>query len=250
MIEIILIGITGAITGLSSGMFGIGGSAVATPLLILFVDMPYLIALATPLPAAIPSAISGSFMYHSKKLINYKLAYRILLFSIPSNFIGTNLTVFFDADFLINLKAFLLLLLGLKLILAPFILKSGKNEPNSSFKIAAITGTLAGLISGFIAIGGGIVMVTMFLRVHNLKIKSAIATSLFCVGFLALIGSIGHFYLGNIDVKSTIILAISVIPFAFLGAKLSTFLNDKVLEKTFGIFVMIFAIYFMFFKNI
>lgn len=245
MVDILLIVLIGVFMGFSSGMFGIGGSVVATPLISLIVGLPSLIAIATPLPAAIPSAVSGSIKYYKSKLINFKLAGIALITAIPFGLLGSWASDFVDPTALIIGKAAFLALLGLKFFISSRLLKEDDSPQKTSILGGLISGALAGFVAGIIAVGGGIVLVTAFARVNNLKMKNAVATSLFCVGVLALINSIMHFNLGHVDVKTTLILAATVVPFSYMGAKLAVSLKNKTLELLFGAAMILFALYFI-----
>jgi uncharacterized membrane protein YfcA len=87
--------------------------------------------------------------------------------------------------------------------------------------VLAAIGVGAGLLSGLLGVGGGIVMVPAFTEVAGISLKSAIATSLACVGLLALPGTITHAFLGDIDWRFAFWLAIGVVPGARLGAALA-----------------------------
>lgn len=238
----ILIGIA---MGFSSGMFGIGGSIVATPLLALFTGLPALLAVATPLPAAIPSAVSGSVKYHGAGLIEYRICIPALVAAIPFGLLGTYSTDFLEGEILLIAKAIFLMILGLRFFLTD-ILFQRKDEPfRMSTAGGLLSGALAGFVAGLIAVGGGIVLVTAFVRINNMQMKNAVASSLFCVGILAFVNSLGHFHLGHIDIATTLTLAITVVPFSYLGAKLAVSLKNATLERAFGIFIVIFAIYFI-----
>jgi hypothetical protein len=54
--------VAGAVIGLPIGLFGVGGSSIATPLLAVL-GLPGLLAVATPLPATIPSALVAAISY-------------------------------------------------------------------------------------------------------------------------------------------------------------------------------------------
>jgi uncharacterized membrane protein YfcA len=124
MEEVLLTIFTGILTGLSSGMFGIGGSVVATPILKLALGIPAIIALATPIPAAIPSAASGSYMYYKNNLINFKLAGSVLITAIPFSWLGSWSTQYVDGTILIVAKALFLAFLGLKFFISSWLFKS------------------------------------------------------------------------------------------------------------------------------
>lgn len=240
---LILIGI---ITGLSSGMFGIGGSVVATPFLRLLIGLAPIIAIATPLPAAVPSSASGSIMYWQKKMINFKLAGIALIAAIPMGWLGSWVSDFVDGKTLIIIKALFLMFLGLKFFISSWLLKGSEKKVKTSIIGGLLSGAFAGFVAGIIAVGGGIVLVTAFVRVNHLKMKEAVATSLFCVFILALINSFKHFQMGHLDLKVTLVLALTVIPFSYLGARIAVSLRNKTLERLFGAAMIIFAIVFIF----
>ena len=87
--------------------------------------------------------------------------------------------------------------------------------------------------------------VTAFVKINKLRVKSAFATSLFCIAVLAVPGGIGHYMLGHIDMKVMVILMITVAPFSYFGAKLAVRLKSKTLEKIFGTFMIALSIYFL-----
>ncbi len=78
----------GLTTGFASGLLGIGGSALGTPMLRLLIAAPPLIALATPMPVMLPAAISGGIAYVRDKKVDYKLAGWMLLAAVPMTWIG------------------------------------------------------------------------------------------------------------------------------------------------------------------
>ena len=73
-------------------------------------------------------------------------------------------------------------------------------KENSSIAVLAIgVGVFAGGLSGLLGVGGGIVMVPLFKKWLALPMKNAIATSLICVGFFAVPGTITHTLQGGVD---------------------------------------------------
>src|SRR5262249_24876252 len=92
--------------------------------------------------------------------------------------------------------------------------------PHARLRATAV-GIAAGGISGLLGIGGGVLMVPAFTGWLHLDIKRAVATSLCCVGILAVPGTITHAALGNVNWRFAIPLSIGVIPGARLGASLA-----------------------------
>lgn len=241
-----IIAAIGTLIGLSSGMFGIGGALIATPLLALYGGLPPFLALGTPLPAALPSALSGSIIYHRNRLINLPLVLKIMPAAVPLNILGTWATTLVDGNIIMYATGGFLLLVGGTFFIRGWLLKPApETEPRIGWGSSIISGVLAGFLSGFLAIGGGIVLVPMFVRVNRLPLKSALATSLLCVAVLSIPGSIGHFLLGHIDIYAMLILTVFVIPSANIGARLAVKLRNKTLERIYGTCMILFAIYFL-----
>ena len=169
----------------------------------------------------------------------------MLIAAIPMNFVGVYATKFASGKFLMILTGIILFLVGGTFLIRGWMLKEAPEyKKKNSFSSAIFTGMLVGFFSGFLAIGGGVVMVPIFVRINRLKLKEALATSLFCVVILSIPSSIGHYMLGNIDIKTTLILACTVIPMSYMGAKLALSLKNKTLERIYAIFILVFAVYF------
>jgi uncharacterized membrane protein YfcA len=234
-------------------MFGIGGALVATPLLKVFLGLPALLALATPLPAAIPSAISGSIAYARTKLVRYEIAWRVLLVAMPTNLLGAYLTKFTSDIFLMVATGVVLAYSAWTFIRRGFAktgdVPANPNEEQPFGPLAYAACALAGFTSGFLAIGGGIVMVPAFVKVLRIPTKQAVATSLLCVAALAVPGVLVHTLLEHIDWPVALTLCISVVPMSYLGARLTTRMKNSTLERAYGIVMLGFAIYFVI-KNI
>lgn len=247
MINQILTAVIGAIVGFSSGLFGIGGSLIATPLLRTIVDLAPLLALASPLPAVIPSAISGSFVYARQGLIDTNVLRITLICGAPAVAVGSYVTRFVDGTVLMVLTGAFLLLVGGTFIIRGWLLRTDVvhiYQP-TPLRVAGI-GIVAGFFAGLLAVGGGIVFVPAFVRLLRMPLKQALATSLICVGCFAIPGTIIHAWLGHIDWMTTLILAIMVIPFSNIGARLAVKLRNQTLERTYGVFLMVFAVWFIF----
>lgn len=249
MQDFVSIFLIAAAAGFSSGMFGIGGAVVSTPLLILILGMSDASAHSTPLPAAIPSAIAGSIIYARKKLIRYKIAFWALISALPCGFLGSYAASLVpDKTILVAIKASFLIVLGLRFFIYDFYYAVGKEKSSDSIPKTIVAGALAGFVAGLIAVGGGIVFVAAFRRINKMTMKQSVATSLFCVGLVAVVNSATHWASGLIDVRAALILMCGVPIFALLGAKIATVLKNEILEKSFGAAVIIFGIVFIIFK--
>jgi len=238
-IDILYLFLCGLGVGFISGMFGIGGAVIFTPILSLM-GYPDNIALATPLATVIPSSISGSLVYAKEKLINYKVGLYVVVTAIIFGFAGIGLADLFPTTMLFIKFAFMFLL-----ALDMFIQQKSTNSEDmkNNLYLLILIGAVGGFISGLLAIGGGIVFIFAFRRILKIKIKETIATSLFCFGITSIFNTYAYYLLGSIDWSVAIPIALGVIPASRFGAKLSLKTKSRTLQISFGIILIAFAIF-------
>jgi uncharacterized protein len=83
--------LTGAIIGFLGGLFGKGGSAVATPLLSLL-GFPGFVAVASPLPATVPSTVVASAEYWRSRLLDWEIVWWSIGIGTPAIVAGSFLS--------------------------------------------------------------------------------------------------------------------------------------------------------------
>lgn len=107
---------------------------------------------------------------------------------------------------------------------------------NSTLLILLSIGLGAGMLSGFVGIGGGVVIVPALVFLLGLSQHEAQGTSLFVlimpVVFLALTN---YWKTGNVNWKYGLIIAIAFIIGGFFGSKLSLKLSPQIVKLTFGL---------------
>lgn len=251
MIEHVVAVLIGAATGIVSGLFGIGGSSISTPLLRVTLDTAPLIALASPLPVTLPTAISGSLVYQRAGMINWSIARWIILGGLPTMVIGSLLTKWIAADYLMYLVAASVVFVGMQLYRSkpPLALEDGTipDDPRwmapPPWELVLVAAAI-GLPSGLLANGGGFLLVPAFVLLFGARVRQAAATSLPCVAALAIPGTITHALLGHIDWLLSLELTLGVIPATYIGAQVSIWLRRVRLRKPFGLAMFAFGIYF------
>ncbi|MCE2504315.1 MAG: sulfite exporter TauE/SafE family protein [Chlorobi bacterium] len=249
--DIVFTILVGVITGFSAGMFGIGGALLGTPLLRELVGLPELLALATPLPATLPAAISGSIVYFRKRLLRFDIMGWIMLGGVPFNVIGAWLVNSVSGPVMMVLTGIVLAYSALLFLRrSRGRIRRGQIEENRSAEryrpsLLIGIGAFAGFMAGFLAIGGGMVMVPAFVGLLRLPTKQALATSLVCVAVLSVPGIITHHINGFIDWPTAGILCATVFPLSALGARATTRLHSGTIELIFGIGMLIFAVLFI-----
>ena len=112
-----------------------------------------------------------------------------------------------------------------------------------------ILGLAAGILSGLIGIGGGILIVPMLILLFGFTQQQAQGTSLAVlllpIGFLAVWT---YYSQGLVNVKAGALISAGFFLGGLLGAKLAVGISNDILSKIFGIALLIIAIKMIFFK--
>jgi uncharacterized membrane protein YfcA len=251
--------IIGIMVGFLGGLFGKGGSAIATPLLNL-IGIPGFVSVAAPLPATIPGTFIATVEYSKSRLVDREIVRISLIAGIPATIAGAFFTGFTGSVPLLILTGILVLAFGLS-----FILSKKKNEIDETEEAnldarpsywqlrLVLVSIFVGLISGLLANSGGFLLAPSYYRFLRLPIKKAFACSLFVSMFLAIPGTIVHAVMGHIDWIVTAVLATGSVPFSMLGAKTAIRSDSTRLEFWYGLLLTVLGAFFllkMFFPGI
>jgi uncharacterized membrane protein YfcA len=101
-----------------------------------------------------------------------------------------------------------------------------------------LSGLAGGVLGGFVGVGGGVVMVPLMTHFLKLTQLQAHGTSLVAIIFTAAVGAATYALHGNADWKGALVLAVTAIFTARLGALFAHSLPEKKLKKSFGLFVV------------
>ena len=254
----------GVATGVLSGAFGVGGAVVSTPSL-RALGLPAILAVGTTLPSILPSAVAGTLRYRREGLIDFRTVAWTAPFGVVASVGGSALAHVLPGDGHIPmiLTALLLAFTAWRMIRIPKQSATegvGEGAPAETRAVEtqapdappvqrdtpgvlAAVGLGAGLMSGLLGIGGGVVMVPAFTEIARIPLKRAIATSLACVGLFAVPGTLTHWALGGIDWWPwAILVSVGVIPGARIGANLAVKAADASLRRAVGLFLSLIAV--------
>lgn len=103
-------------------------------------------------------------------------------------------------------------------------------------------GLVAGLASGYVGVGGGFIMVPLFMSLLKTPMKMTSGTSLMAVLVLAIPGVIMQASMGNIDWVAGIAVAIGTVPGAVLGSRLMERVPERALRFLFSAILCIAAV--------
>lgn len=124
---------------------------------------------------------------------------------------------------------------------APLEAPAIKLTPKYVAKVALI-GVVAGFMSGYVGVGGGFIMVPLFVSMLGIPMRLASGTSLTAVCILAIPGVIEQAVLGNIDYIVGVAMMIGSIPGAIVGANLVKRVPERALRFAFALFLLLMAV--------
>jgi uncharacterized membrane protein YfcA len=237
--------VIGAAVGFLSGLLGKGGSAVTTPALRVFLGVPRFFALASPLPAALPSTLAAGFAYRGLDFIDWPAASFTCALGIPATLAGSWASQWVGGHTLMLLTALLVTGLGIGMLRHPEERPAGIAPAGGTslrLKLAFIA-LGAGFLSGLLANTGGVLYAPLFIQWVRMDVKRALATSLVVSAVLAVPGTIAHALLGHIDWMLVAALSAGALPFSYLGARLAIRLRNATLLRVFGIALALFGLF-------
>ena len=113
----------------------------------------------------------------------------------------------------------------------------------STFIILIIIGLLAGILSGLVGVGGGILMIPLLIIFLGLSQHQAQGTALFAmlppIGILA---TINYYKEGFVKWEYAIVIAFTFIIGGYLGSKFSLSLPPQMVRRIFGVIMLLGAI--------
>jgi uncharacterized protein len=242
----------GLVSGLFSGAFGIGGGIVTTPAIRLILGAPALVAVGTPLPVILPSAITGGYTYFRRGSVDLRAGVVLGLSGALTAVLGAWLTRFAGGKVVLLATAALVLYTAFDMVLQSFAPPNAaalSENPDDAAVVGTggraatgrlvIIGAVTGLYAGFLGLGGGFILVPMLTRWMRFEIKLAIGTSLIAIGILAVPGTITHALLGHVDWGIAFVLALGVVPGAWLGARISLGAADRTIRLAFAAMLVV-----------
>lgn len=109
--------------------------------------------------------------------------------------------------------------------------------------ILLVIGLAAGLLSGLLGIGGGILIIPMLVGFLGYTQKDAQGTSLglllLPIGILAVLN---YYKAGHVNIKAVGMMVITFVIGSYISSKIAINIDDNILKKIFAVFLMIYAL--------
>jgi uncharacterized membrane protein YfcA len=221
--------------GYLSGAFGKGGSAIATPLLHVL-GVPAMVAIASPLPATIPSTLLAGRVYGRAGNVDRRVVRIGLPVGVALTVVGAGLTRWIPGGPLVLVTDVVVLACALRVLT---VRPAADDDPQDSgsqpsvVRIGIVVGAV-GLVSGLLGNSGGFLLAPLFASVLGLPIHRALGTSLVLAACLAVPGTLVHAGLGHIDWALTLAFGLASVPAASAGARLALRTKPRPLALAYG----------------
>jgi hypothetical protein len=109
--------------------------------------------------------------------------------------------------------------------------------------ILLFIGMLAGGMSGFLGIGGGIIVIPLLVLLLGFSQQSAQGTSLgLLLPPIGLLAVINYYKAGFVDLKAAFIMAIAFLVGSYVASKFATVVPEYIVKKSFAVFLLFYSI--------
>jgi hypothetical protein len=237
------------IIGLTLGMLGSGGSAITVPVLIYLVGHGAKESIAESMAIVGLISIAAAVPYARARQIDWR---SVWYFGIPGMF-GTFVGAWLGG---LASDAVQLVVFGAVLMLAAYsMLRPSKRSPEQenqsesqlhaspAWKVA-IEGSVVGVLTGFVGVGGGFLIVPALVLLGNLPMRLAIGTSLVIIAIKSAVGFAKYeqYLLAHemsVDLQTILIFAVIGVLGSLMGRAINAHLNQRVLKYVFAGFLIL-----------
>ena len=267
---LVIVGL-GALTGLLSGMFGVGGGFLTTPLMI-FYGIPPTVAAASAASQVTGASVSGAFAHARRGGIDYQMGAVLVVGGVLGTGIGAVLFSVLQAlgqiDTVINVLYVLMLggiggLMANESIAALRAQRAGVAIPprkrrhhplvanlplrwrfyRSGLYISPLAPLLLGMFTGVLTmlmgVGGGFILVPAMLYILGMSVNVVLGTSLFQILFVTMATTMMHALTTKaVDIVLAVLLLIGSVSGAQIGAQFAQKAKPEVLRLILAVIVL------------
>lgn len=261
----------GGLVGFLSGMFGVGGGFLMTPLLI-FIGIPPTVAVASEANQIIASSISGGMAHFQKRGVDIRMGCVLLVGGLLGSAVGVQLYAVMremgQIDLLISLCYVVFLgVIGLLMMIEsiraiharqigrpiparrpgqhnwihglPFKMRFKVSNLYTSIIPPILIGFFVGVLAAIMGVGGGFIMVPAMIYLLRMPTNVVIGTSLFQIIFVSAAVTVMHAVKNQtVDVVLATILIIGGVVGAQIGARLGQKLRGEQLRALLALIVL------------
>jgi uncharacterized membrane protein YfcA len=264
-LELIALLLTGAVAGVMSGMFGIGGGAIIVPALMLLLDYSQVKANGTSLAALLlPVAIFACWQYYKQGKLIPRVALTVAVGLAAGAYFGANIALGLDAALLKKAFGAFLLYMSWRYAMPrqwwqeyrgtlPPVTAIEETPEQDLYTprmtiFLLLTGFLAGILSGMFGIGGGIIITSVLTALLGFDQKMANGTSLGALLLPVGLPAVYEYYQqGQLDLGAAVPLAAMLAIFSIVGARFALGLPAAKVKRYYGVFLLFIGLRFLLF---
>jgi uncharacterized membrane protein YfcA len=259
----LVIVLLGATTGVLSGIFGVGGGFLTTPLMI-FYGIPPTVAAASAATQVTGASVSGVFAYARRNAVDYQMGAVLVAGGILGTLVGTGLFNLLQSlgqiDTAINLL-YVVMLGTIGSLMGRESLQAVLNKQGASTRRAAkrrhhplvsslpmrwrfyrsglyispfaplLLGVLIGILTTLMGVGGGFILVPAMLYLLGMSAGVVVGTSLFQILFTTIAATMMHALTTHaVDVVLAALLLLGSVTGAQVGAKIAVTAKPELLR--------------------
>jgi len=266
----VLLGL-GGLVGFLSGMFGVGGGFLITPLL-LFIGVPPGVAVATGANQVVASSISGVLAQLRRKGVDFRMGAVLLLGGMLGSYLGVKIFAYMTALGQVDVLVQLSYVVFLGFIGATMFWESARSiwrshrqgaanlrrahehswMHNLPFKVKfrqsglyisvlppALIGAAVGILAAIMGVGGGFILVPAMIYLLGMPTRVVVGTSLFQIIFVTSFTTIMHAINSQtVDMMLAFLLIVGGVIGAQFGSRLSTRLKAEQLRILLALLVL------------
>lgn len=259
----------GGIVGVLSGMFGVGGGFLMTPLLFL-IGIPPAVAVATGATQIVASSVSGVLAHLRRKTVDLRMGTVLLIGGVIGAALGVQIFAALRAigqvDLLVRLSYVIFLgVIGMLMFIEslnairksrkpgakpvrkqhtwvhalPFRMKFRTSQLYISVIPPLVVGALVGILSAIMGVGGGFIVVPAMIYILGMPTKVVVGTSLFQIIFVTGATTLLHATMNfTVDVALAVLLLIGGVIGAQIGARIGVRLKAEQLRILLALMVL------------
>ena len=270
-VNILLIILLGIMVGGLTGLFGVGGGFLMTPLLI-FLGIPPTVAVGTEAPHVLASSLSGAIAHWRRKNVDIKMGIFLLAGGIAGSIVGVNLfkilREFGQIDVIIQFLFLIFLgLIGFSMLFEsakttikkyrttslirtklhqhswihrlPFKMRFHRSKLYISTIPPVIIGFFVGILSAMMGVGGGFIMIPAMVYILGMSTNVVVGTSLFQIIFVTANSTFFQSYLNQtVDIILASLMILGGVIGAQVGARLGSTFKAEYLRGVLAILVL------------
>ncbi|MHC4976473.1 MAG: sulfite exporter TauE/SafE family protein [Planctomycetota bacterium] len=236
------------VVGLSLGVFGSGGSILTVPVLIYLLHHETKIAIAESLAIVGSIALVGALPYARAGLIDWRT---VVLFGIPAiagTYLGALLAGFVAGYVQLIVFAVVMILAAHRMWKKSKGVSASEDSirPSRSRVLIGVEGLGVGVLTGFVGVGGGFMIVPALVLLGGLPVRRAIATSLMIIALKSGVGFWKYLEVLGGAAESVdwtlmgVFVAVGVVG-SFVGKALNTRIKQAGLQRGFAVFLVVMA---------